>query len=469
VLLGVALSAHIVLTKEDVRAAIGWTGLVWLAPFVGPIAYVLFGINRIRRQALRTRGRRPAGGGPALTPTGRPGGGGGADAADAALPAALRPLARLVTRATGVPLTLGNAVDPLVNGDEAYPAMLAAIDAARHTIAFATYIFDRGRAGDRFVESLGRAVERGVAVRVLIDGAGAHYSRPSIVAALRRRHVPVELFLPSWLPLFHPYMNLRNHRKLLVVDGAVAFCGGMNVRDGCVLADQPRHPTQDVHFRVRGPVVRQLASAFAFDWAFAAGEQLAGDGWLPRLDTAGAVAARGIPDGPDEDFETLLLTLLGALAQASQSVRVVTPYFLPDPPLIDALRTAALRGVAVEIVLPERNNLRLVHWAAMAQLHQVVRWGCRVYFSRPPFDHSKLCVIDGQWCLVGSANWDPRSLRLNFEYLLECYSPELAARLEALIDAKIAGAKPVTLTQLERRHPLIRLRDGLVRLAQPYL
>jgi cardiolipin synthase len=181
------------------------------------------------------------------------------------------------------------------------------------------------------------------------------------------------------------------------------------------------------------------------------------------------VVARGLPEGPDEDFETLMLVLLGALSQARSSIRLATPYFLPDLPLVDALRTAALRGVRVEIVLPERGNLRMVEWAAMAQLNQVLKWGCHVYLSRRPFDHSKILVVDGSWSLVGSANWDPRSLRLNFEYNVECYSTELAGRLERLLAQKIASGRRMTLADLEGRPLPLRLRDGIARLAQPYL
>ncbi len=163
------------------------------------------------------------------------------------------------------------------------------------------------------------------------------------------------------------------------------------------------------------------------------------------------------------------MTILGALAEARRSVRIVTPYFLPDLPLVAALRVAALRGVQVDIVLPEHGNLRLVEWAANAQLAQVLSWGCRVYLSGSPFDHSKLLVIDNAWSLVGSANWDPRSLRLNFEYDVECYSPEFAARLDAIIDAKIANSRLLPLAEIERRSMLHRLRDGVAWLAQPYL
>jgi cardiolipin synthase A/B len=470
VLLAVGVSGHIILTKDDVRSAIGWVGLVWLTPVVGAALYMLFGVNRIARQVGAMRGHAPLDAedraqavraATAQLP---------AHVLPAGTPATLQAIARLVGTVTRQPLAPGCTVEPLLNGDEAYPAMLSAIDEATRSVVLASYIFDRGDVGETFVNALARAVKRGVAVRVLVDGVGALYSHPPIVRELKRHGVPVARFLPPRIPIPHAYFNLRNHRKLLVVDGRVGFCGGMNIRDACILARHPRGATQDIHFRVRGPVVVHLLGAFQFDWQFATHEKLDGDAWAsPTAEAVGSVTARGIPDGPDEDFETLLMVILGALATAHDSVRIVTPYFLPDPPVVAALRVAALRGVSVTIVLPEHGNLRLVQWAANAQLAQVLSWGCRVYLSRPPFDHSKLFVIDDAWSLLGSANWDPRSLRLNFEYDFECYSTDLAARLTAIIDQKIAASRPLTLGELESRALPRRLRDGVAWLAQPYL
>ncbi|MFP4011862.1 MAG: phospholipase D-like domain-containing protein, partial [Spirochaetaceae bacterium] len=151
------------------------------------------------------------------------------------------------------------------------------------------------------------------------------------------------------------------------------------------------------------------------------------------------------------------------------SVRIMTPYFLPERALIAALNTCALRGVTVDIVLPHRSNLRMVSWAAMAQMWQVLEWGCRVWLSPPPFDHSKLMIIDGALSLIGSSNWDPRSLRLNFELGLECYDVDLAAKLERLFDERTAAAHRLTLREVNARPLPIKLRDGVVRLAAPYL
>jgi cardiolipin synthase len=183
----------------------------------------------------------------------------------------------------------------------------------------------------------------------------------------------------------------------------------------------------------------------------------------------GAIAARAIADGPDEDPDPLRWTIQAALAAAQRSVKIMTPYFLPDQALISALNLAALRGVSVDIVLPEKNNLPMVGWASQAMWWQVLDHGCRIWLSAPPFDHTKLMVVDNHWSLVGSANWDSRSFRLNFELDVECYDANLAKQLTALFEGRRATAREITLAQADARALLIRLRDGIARLFTPFL
>jgi cardiolipin synthase len=464
VVLSVIASGHAVLYKRDSRAAIGWVGLIWLVPIVGAVLYALLGINRIRRQAADQRAQHPILSSGAFLPVVRPAAGGLTAPLEH-----LQSLADLVDRITGQPLTAGNAVTPLENGEQAYPAMLEAIDDAETSIALSTYIFDNDYAGRLFTAALERAARRGVQVRVLIDTVGARYSRPSIVKALTDRGIRVARFGRTVLPWRMPYMNLRNHRKLLVIDGRIGFTGGMNIREGTLVERPTRYPVRDLHFRIDGPAVTQLAGAFAQDWVFTTHERLTGAAWLPEIPPTGPVAARGIADGPDEDFDKARFVFMGALACAKQRVRIVTPYFLPPAGLISALDVAALRGVRIEIILPEVVNLAVVQWAATAQLWQVLYRGCRVYYTPPPFDHSKLMLVDDSWALFGSTNWDPRSLRLNFEFGVECYDMTLAAQLHELVDRKLEGARQITAEDVNRRPLLIRLRDGIARLAAPYL
>jgi len=456
-------SVHAVLHKRDSRAAALWLGFIWLLPAVGPVLYIALGVNRIRRHARSLRAGRGPG---AAMPKPIPEDMGEPQRLEAEH---LRRLAHVVDRVAAQALAGGNRIQALVNGDEAFPAMLAAIEQARTSVSLATYIFDNDRIGNQFVAALGRAVARGVQVRVLVDDAGARYSWPSIVGKLKHAHVPVARFLPTLAPWRLTTMNLHNHRKLLVTDGRIGFTGGINIREGNVLANQPRRPVQDLHFKIEGPVVTQLQEAFADDWAFTTDEALAGAAWFPELPESGDAIARVVLDGPEEDPDGLRWTLLGALSCAQSSVRILTPYFLPDPSLVTALNLAVLRGVQVDIILPGKNNLPFVHWASRAMWWQVLERGCRLWLTPPPFDHSKLMIVDNHWVFLGSANWDPRSLRLNFELNVECYGRGFASAMEAVVQSKLRGAKPVTLEEVDGRSLPVKLRDGVARLFTPYL
>jgi len=461
-LVDLAAAAHVVMYKKDTRAATGWVGIIWLVPVLGVVLYVMFGINRVQRRATSRRHGRRVVSRASTAPDSIP----GSVAAEATH---LLTLAKLVGTLTSRPLLEGNDIHPLIGGDEAYPEMLRAIDESQRSVALASYIFDNDRAGRMFADALSRAVKRGIEVRVLIDAVGARYTWPSIEHALKAGRVRQARFMQTLLPGRWPYANLRNHRKVLVVDGTLGFTGGLNIREGHWLSLNPAHPIQDMHFRINGPVVGHLMEVFAEDWEFSTGEALQGETWFRSIEPTGDMLARGITTGPDRDIDKLRIALLGAIACAESSISIMSPYFLPDESLMMALNVAALRGVQVDIVLPQVNNLALVKWASTAQLWELIERGCRIWNSPPPFEHTKLMLVDRLWSLIGSANWDPRSLRLNFEFNVECYDAALAGRLQDRIDARIAESRRVTMADVEGLPLLVRLRNGIARLFTPYL
>ena len=454
-------SVNVLLNKRDSRATTLWLGIIWFVPVLGPMLYLALGVNRIRRKAISLGVHK---GLARRVPK-------NLGESELSQVEHLQMLARVVGRVVARPLMPGNCLRPFVNGDEAFPAMLAAINAATKSISLATYIFDNDESGQAFAEALGRAVKRGVEVRVLIDAAGIRYSWPSITHRLRHLKVPFARFLPASVltPWRVTTVNLRNHRKVMVVDGKMAFTGGMNIRHGNVIAKNPRSPVRDLHFCAEGPVVAQLQEAFAADWAFTAKETLDGDLWFPELADSGNVVARVIADGPDADFETIRWTLLAALAEAQHSVQILTPYFLPDTTLVTALNLAALRGVRVDIILPAKSNLRFVDWASRAMWWQMLERGCRIWLTPAPFDHSKLMIVDGHWVLFGSANWDARSLRLNFELNTEAYGRDFAGQMSKVVEDKLRGARLVALDDADARSYAAKLRDAIARLFSPYL
>ena len=463
--LAIWASCHVVLTKRDNRSALGWVGIIWLTPICGPLIYLVFGVNRIHRKARKLMRYQEK---PATPPL--------EYCTDEDLHRELgddydrlSPLVSYVDKSTSVPLLDGNRLTPLAKGDEAYGEMLAAIDGANKSVSLQTYIFDNDEAGRKFVHALSSAKDRGVEVRVLIDDVGTRYTWPSIKGHLRGAGIPFDTFLPTLIPWKLQYTNLRNHRKIMIVDGRIGFTGGMNIRQGCCESNPGKYPLHDLHFKVEGPVVTHLQETFADDWEFCTDEKLTGDAWFPVVPQIGTCLARGIEDGPDLDYDKIRLTILGAIGCASRSLNIITPYFLPDQPLISALNVAAMRGVDVNIILPQKNNLRLVQWASTAQLWQVLQRGCKVWLTQPPFDHTKLMVVDDVWSFIGSANWDSRSLRLNFEFNVECYDRKLAAQLNEIVRSKLKNSRQTSLEEVDSRSIPIRLRDGIARLALPYL
>lgn len=453
-ILAIAVTTHVLFHKQDVRSAIGWMGLAWLSPIVGSLLYVVFGINRVRNKAYRIAERQQV-----LRRRSFP------------VPPPRRdhlaPLERAIGAITGRPAQPGNTIELLHDGDAAFPAMLAAIAKAQTSIAFSSYIFANDRAGAQFIAAFGEARARGVEIRILIDGIGGGYFYAPAAAALRRHGISVARFIHSFLPWRMAFLNLRNHRKILVVDGACAFLGGINVSAGHILKDKPHHPIRDVHFHVTGQVVSQIMEAFAADWIFTTSEELTGDKWFPRLQSTGAAEARIISSGPDQDNDKMEIMFLQAIGCAQHVIKIETPYFLPEDRLITALTLAAMRGVEVHVVIPSHSNHAIIDWATLAHVEPLLEAGGHIWQAPKPFNHAKLLTIDGRWSLVGSANWDVRSMRLNFEINMEIFDTDFASQIDAEIEQNMSTR--LTLEKLQHRPLMIRLRDRAARLLMPYL
>jgi cardiolipin synthase len=453
----VVAAGHALLWKRDPRAALGWIVVCLAVPVVGPLMYFVFGINRIRTRARALP-----------IPVSAPEDDTKAITSSTELPGEFSELADIGNAVSRFALTSGNRVEILHNGEQAYPAMLEAIDGAASHVYLSTYIFQTNRSGLAFIDALARANERGVDVRVVVDGIGDHYSRPAASRLLARRAVNVQRFMPPRLIPPAVHINLRNHRKILIADGRVAFTGGMNIGDRH-LANDLENPDRvvDVHFRLHGPVVGQLQQIFLDTWAFMNRSSV---DTAPSDDrAAGGARCRTLVDGPDEDLDKILNVLLAAVASAREQVAIMTPYFVPPRELVGALKAAALRGVDVAVVIPGFNNLPFVHWATRHMLWELLERGVQIYAHPPPFVHSKLLMVDRHYVQIGSSNMDPRSLRLNFELQVEIYDRDFAAVIDAHFEDKLAQSHEITLGEVDARSLPVRLRDGLAWLLTPYL
>ncbi len=454
---------HALLHKRTSQAALGWIATCILFPLVGPVLYFFFGINRVfsRAKTLWEESLPPQ----ELSEKQKllyvqP--------KSIKLPLELSELAAFFNAVTDNPLLPGNRVEALHNGEQAYPAMLEAIRNARHSVYLSTYIFRADKTGDSFIDALAAAQARDVRVHVLIDGYGDLYYFPRGSIRLKKRGVRTRHFLPFMLIPPSAYLNLRTHRKILTVDGRIAFAGGMNIGDHHLAADagNPRRVV-DIHFRLTGPIVAQLEAVFLRDWAFTARERLTPT--AAAYDETGGAICRAVTDGPNEDVDKITLSLVSAVSAARRSVSIMTPYFLPPRELIGVLQAAALRGIDVSIILPARNNLPFVHCATRSMLWELLQHGVRVYYQPPPFVHSKLFLIDDHYAQIGSANLDPRSLRLNFEIMVEIYDTEFTRQMAAHFLAVRQASTQITLADVDNRPLHVRLVDAAFWLFSPYM
>ncbi len=465
VLLGSTAAGHALLFKRDSKAALGWITICLLFPFLGPFLYFLFGINRIRSRARKLHDLfsfQFDTGLESLDQNQLP------SALDLGVQPELLEIVRISSAVARWPIAGGNTIELLQNGEQAYPAMLEAIESARTSLFLSTYIFGTDKTGRQFIDALIRARGRGVDVRVIIDGVGEWYSFPWAGTLLRRKGVPTARFLPP--SLFPPsvHINLRNHRKILVADGKISFIGGMNIGDRHLAEslEKPNH-LKDIHFRLTGPVAHQIENTFLSDWSFCTGDPIPQN--TPPPSTAGKTLCRTIADGPNEHHGMLSTILFGAVSTARHRIWIMTPYFLPSRELIAAFQNAALKGVEVNILLPGKNNLPYMQWATSKILWELLEKGVRIYYQPPPFIHSKLLIIDDHYAQIGSANIDPRSLRLNFELAVEIYDQTVTEILSPYFQENLARSREISLKEVDARSIPVRARDALVWLFSPYL
>ncbi|UCE60394.1 MAG: cardiolipin synthase [Phycisphaerales bacterium] len=462
--LGCASAGHAIMYKRDPRSASLWVLVSFMLPLVGPWLYWVLGINRVERRAIEHLGRRGRPFDPEPVRDQH-------DDVETHTHAVghLGSLRTIGDRVARLPMLPSNTLTPLHNGEQAYPRMLDAIRNAQRSVTLASYIFDWDDVGHDFANALGEAARRGVKVHVLVDGLGALKSFSRMGRLLIKSRAQVAAFFPLRFPLGRVRLNLRNHRKIMVVDGRTGFTGGMNISQRYMRDRPDPGRVEDLHFEITGPVVAEMQHAFAEDWAMATDEILGGRGYFPKLAPTGPALCRGISSGPDEDFEIIHHILQAAFASAQHSVRIVTPYFVPTWPLISAMSMAALRGVEVTLVLPSMVDLPYMRWVADAYIWQLLQHGIRVYRRPPPFVHTKLMIVDERWILLGSANLDRRSFRLNFEFNVEAYEVTLAGELCTWLDQLAQASEEVTLEQVDSRSTSQRLRDGLAKIAAPYL
>jgi cardiolipin synthase len=374
--------------------------------------------------------------------------------------------ANLLNNISRLPITSGNTAKLLVNGQETFDAILAGVDEAKDYILFQFYILRDDELGQKCKDALLKKAAEGVRVYVLYDELGSKDLSPQYINELRAAGVEIVPFNTTQGSGNRFRLNFRNHRKIVVVDGNVAYVGGHNVGDEYLGKDPVLTPWRDTHVELRGPVVQCIQVPFVEDWNWATKStpQL---NWDPERAEGGNVAAACIPTGPADKLETGTLCFLQAINSAQDRLWIVSPYFVPDEQLISALQLAALRGVDVRILIPQNPDHLHVYLSGISYLEEAEEAGVKIYRYQPGFLHQKVWLIDDYASAIGTANLDNRSMRLNFEITMLMFSKDFASEVESMLEADFAKSKLATVAEYTEQSLPYRFLIRVCRLLAP--
>jgi cardiolipin synthase A/B len=452
---------RIVLQRREPTATLAWVLSILFLPYLGVLLYLLIGRHRLKRRVkqrharaheiqpeLERLGAEIASSDPGTQPHDR--------------------LVRLAHRMDCRPPTFGNQVKLLHDADRKYLALEEAIRGATQHIHLLYYIFQPDDSGLRFRNLLCQKAKEGVQVRMLTDGVGS-FGIDNFMVPLVEAGGEFAEFLPA-TRLMKPWkINLRNHRKIVVVDGTIGFTGGVNIGDEYTGRKRKVGYWRDTHLQLEGPSVTQLQEIFAEDWFFATGKQPMDESWFPTPKEAGPSMVQVIASGPDTDILPIQRMFFAAVTEAQHRILLTTPYFIPDESMIMALQTAALRDVDVKLLLPYRSDMSLVLHAGRSYYRELLRAGVRIFEYLPGILHAKTLVVDDFWATVGSANMDVRSFRLNFEVNAMVYGPAFNRHLADAFAKDLQTTREVTLADLDKKSPSRKMAEGMARMLSPVL
>lgn len=460
--------ASVLRRRSEPISMLAWIFAILTLPVVGMVAYTLLGTARIRRRAGRRR-RRVA----SLIDRARRYAETRARQAEhdaeARLPDDIASVERLPRRLLNVPATFGNEVRVFEEANSTYYALEAAIRESRESLHLEYYIWQPDRAGIHFRDLVVQKAREGVECRVLLDAVGCWALGARFIRPMQDAGARVAFFLPI-NPLRRRWsINLRNHRKIAVLDGRTVFLGSQNIGDEYLGRRARLSPWRDAHLRIRGPAVLFAQQTFVEDWHFATGESLLHDRYFPTAEPSGDSIVHIVATGPDQDGGVLEQVIFAAVSVAREIIRVATPYFVPGPELRMALKHACYRGVRVQLVLPTRHDAPPVLWAGRSFYAELAQAGVEIYEYDGGVLHSKIITVDDRWCMLGSANMDVRSFRLNFEITALIYDPAVAAELIASIERDRLRSRRITRQEAWTRPLRQQLIEGAARLLSPLL
>ncbi len=462
-LLTLTLLPMVLLTKKrESVATVAWMMAIVTMPYFGAFLFIVFGINRVgRRVQSRLAAMRSASQSvPQLA--------GHHHLSESRLNETQRELWQLAERVAPTRATVGNSVQLLTDAQQTFNDIAAAIESARSTIHLEYYIWQPDRLGTALRDRLIAKARQGVEVRFLYDAIGSSKLTRRFLQPMRDAGIRVATFVPGQSFRERWSINLRSHRKIVIVDGEIAFTGGMNVGDEYLGQDPYFGRWRDTHLELKGPSVLQLQEVFAIDWHYATGDDLPPVAFPAPLES-GHVMAQVLADGPDNDDSLFHTLLFSAINRAERQVTLATSYFVPTPSLVSALETAALRGVRTRVMLSGPKTYWATRNAARSYYDSLLRAGVEIYEYQAGQFHPKTLTIDGCWSLVGTPNFDSRSLYLNFEVGAALYDLSLAEQLDHHFDQDVSHATRIQSLEWSKRPTLARLMENFCRMFSPVL
>ena len=460
--------AHLLLVKREPSSTIAWLLFVTLVPFAGALLFLVFGPQRLERHAINRKKEiermLSLADIPAISLASAEKDNSGVQA----IPSDGKEVFELARRISEYRATAGNQIELLHDPQHALQSMQNAIEKACDFIHLEYYIIASDEVTRQLFGFLQRAAERGVEVRILYDSLGSLSLKRMYFLPLTKKGVKIAGFLPFSFAPQRMNVNFRNHRKILIIDGKQAFTGGTNIGKE-YLGRRNKNQWRDYSVKVEGPVCRQLQDVFAKDWHFTTQEDLFQPKYYPEPKVAGNSVIQVLESGPDSPFYTLHQALFLAINSAKKEILMTTPYFVPDPAIMTALCVTALRGVRVTLLLPLKSDNRMVQYASRSFYDDLLKAGISIFEYQPRILHAKLLMIDHRWTILGSANMDIRSFRLNFELNLLVHGESVASQGLDMFRMDLSESQQVNSAQFSKRPLRQKVLENVLRLLSPII
>lgn len=470
ILLNVVLAGFVIfLERRDVGATWAWLLVLLFIPVVGFILYLIFGQNLSRRKIFDWKDQEKIGI-KEITHTQIE------LLSNSIFPfndrrtAEFKDLIYMLLVNDGAVLTQDNDVEIFIDGKEKFDALIKDMEAAEDHIHLVYYIIRNDELGKKIMSTLVKKAKEGLEVRLLFDAMGSRGLPKRFFTDLIHAGGKVSSFFPAKIPLLNMRVNFRNHRKLAIIDGKTGYIGGFNIGDEYLGLDKNFGYWRDTHLRIVGKAVYGMQTRFVLDWNQASARKVKYNvKYFPEIEFEGETDVQIVSSGPDSEWEQIKYAYVKMINSAKNYIYIQTPYFIPDGSVLDALKIAALSGVDVRVMIPNKPDHMFVYWATYSHVGEVLKAGARVYVYENGFIHAKTLVVDGKVSTVGTANIDVRSFRLNFEVNAFIYSQPIAGRLEKIFLDDMMNSQEITKVAYEERPLIIRFKESVSRLLSPIL